>query len=243
MERALSADVVRRGSAAVAHLAGEDPIRQVPACPGWSLLDLAVHLGSAHGWGAAVLASGVRSDPPTDPAAAPAAERLAWMRAQGDAVAAALGACDPDENCWTFGAPRTAAFWVRRMACETEVHRWDAVSAVGETSVLDPRVAAEGLDELLAVFFPRMLRDAGHAAAWLAGGVLLLEASDGSRSWIFGTDDAGAVVTPGARTVALTLHASPSELYLWGVNRIPLAEVAHAGDDSVGSLWQATMRF
>ena len=44
----------------------------------------------------------------------------------------------------------TLAFWARRMVHETMVHRVDAASAVGVEPELDPALAQDAIDELLA---------------------------------------------------------------------------------------------
>src|ERR1019366_10224384 len=62
----------------------------------------------------------------------------------------ALVAAPPDLRCWTFlPAPSPLAFWARRQAHETTIHRVDAELASGPVAPVTPEFAADGLDELL----------------------------------------------------------------------------------------------
>jgi uncharacterized protein (TIGR03083 family) len=108
----------------------------VPTCPGWQVRDLVRHQAYVHAWAArhvtgqpstaldeddeeAVLAGG-----PAD------AELIDAYRSGHSALVAALRAADPDLDCATFmPAPSPLAFWARRQAHGTAIHRYDAQSA------------------------------------------------------------------------------------------------------------------
>ena len=118
-----TAHLAQDAAAAVAVLRTTDLSSPVPGCPGWVLRDLAGHLGGVHRWATAVVRTGERGGPKyaTPP---PDGELADWL-AQGAAdLVAVLG--DPDRPCWTFSGEGTAAFWARRQALETVVHRIDA---------------------------------------------------------------------------------------------------------------------
>jgi len=95
-----------------------------------------------------------------------------------------LAAADPAVRCWTFlPAPSPLAFWARRQAHETAIHRADAqlaAAAAGSGADLDPfpaGLAADGVDELLMGFGgrnPGSLSD--------APGVLVISAEDGAAA-------------------------------------------------------------
>ena len=112
----------------------------VPSCPGWAVRDLLKHTGYVHRWATGFVAEGL-----TRPGGAseeeilgqgPAdAELPGWFREGHAALVRALGAADPGLNCWAFlPAPSPLAFWARRQAHETAIHRVDAELAAGAAS-------------------------------------------------------------------------------------------------------------
>jgi uncharacterized protein (TIGR03083 family) len=110
----------------------------VPTCPGWRVKDLLRHLGHVHRWAGAHVTQAARAA-----AGGPAEEEilragpgdaalLGWFREGHAGLADALRSADPGLSCWTFlDAPSPLAFWARRQAHETAIHRADAQSAAG----------------------------------------------------------------------------------------------------------------
>ena len=88
---------------------------------------------------------------------------LDWFRAGHAALVQTLDAAGPGLDCWTFlpGAVSPLAFWARRQAHETTMHRVDvqlAAAAAAPPGHLDPipaELAADGVDELLMGFARR----------------------------------------------------------------------------------------
>lgn len=122
----------------------------VPSCPGWTVADLGLHLGTVHRWAEGLVrtraqrrigSSGdVLDEGPPGPE---------WIREGGAALLATLRAADPDAPMWAWGPDRHVRFWSRRMLHETLVHRMDVELAGGcEPRVASP-VAADAIDELL----------------------------------------------------------------------------------------------
>ncbi|MBV9092398.1 MAG: maleylpyruvate isomerase N-terminal domain-containing protein, partial [Streptosporangiaceae bacterium] len=108
----------------------------VPPCPPWRVRDLLRHTGYIHRWAARHITerpAHVIDGPPeaailVGGAADP--ELLAWFRAGYAALVEVLSAADPALQCATFlDAPSPLAFWARRQAHETAIHRADADSA------------------------------------------------------------------------------------------------------------------
>ena len=151
----------------------------VPACGEWRLRELAHHLGGVHRWAAAAALgdgtapSGVVPPMPPDDALAD------WLREGLDALTVALA--DRGRPCWTLAGPATAAWWRRRQALETAVHRVDAERVLGPASPVDPALAADGVAEVVDVLHPRQLR-LGRAAVPAAA--LRLTTDDGQGSWL-----------------------------------------------------------
>jgi uncharacterized protein (TIGR03083 family) len=139
-------------------LACSDLDRPVPSCPGWTVTDLAHHLGNVHAWAEAAS----RSDevPPIDDGGPTGRDELvAFYGARAGSLVQRLRTADPDEPCWHFGPkPRTVGWWLRRQCHETAVHLWDAQAAVGTPAAIDPAFAADGVDEVLDVFVARQVR-------------------------------------------------------------------------------------
>jgi uncharacterized protein (TIGR03083 family) len=146
--------------AAAADRAGLD--RAIPPCPGWQMRDLLQHIGMVHRWAAANVtrANGrAMTDDEQREAVGPYpadAQLTGWFRDGHAALVRALAAAGPDVPCWTFlPAPSPLAFWARRQAHETTIHRVDAESADGAITPVAAPLAADGIDELLTGFAPR----------------------------------------------------------------------------------------
>jgi uncharacterized protein (TIGR03083 family) len=145
---------IERDAAEVADCLREGPPdAPVDGCPGWDLRELVVHLGRTHRWvTAAVQSPGLPPYPPR-----PDGDRLTeWFTEGAVELVDALREADPARPCWSF-APgiTTSAFWLRRQAQETSVHRWDAQHALGRADGVDPALAADGVDEVARLFYPR----------------------------------------------------------------------------------------
>lgn len=137
-------------------LADCDPATQVPGCPDWSAADLLWHLAEVQWfWGRTV-----RTRPTAPGEADEGPERpptydglLAAFDEYSAALAAELAAADPADPAWTWSQEQTVGFVVRRQAHEALIHRLDAEQAAGQTTPLDPVLAADGVDECLDVMF------------------------------------------------------------------------------------------
>src|SRR5215467_439058 len=109
---------------------------QVSACPGWRVRDLLKHLGYVHRWAAGYLTEGL-----TEIVGEPSEEVIlgqgpgdgelpGWFREGHAALVRAIETADPGLECWSFlSAPSPLAFWARRQAHETAIHRADAEQA------------------------------------------------------------------------------------------------------------------
>jgi len=137
-----------------------EPDTAIPTCPGWTMRDLALHLGTVHRWVLAKLSAGLatprqRSDdegsPPSDDALAD------WLLEGHRELLNTLRAADPDLKYFTFLADPLPPlhFWARRQAHETGMHRVDAESASGAVTPFGTPFAADGIDEMLTGFAPR----------------------------------------------------------------------------------------
>ncbi|MCI2265695.1 maleylpyruvate isomerase family mycothiol-dependent enzyme [Sediminivirga luteola] len=131
----------------------------VAACPGWTLRELAGHLGEVHGWAAHIVDGGDPRDNPVErPESRDAPALGTWYARQAENLLTALTEAGADRECWTMAPPRTTQFWWRRQVHETLVHLWDARTALDLPAPLDPQLAWDGVAEVAEVFYPRQLR-------------------------------------------------------------------------------------
>lgn len=210
---------------------------EVAACPGWTLSGLVEHLGQIHRWAAFCARHGRAPD--RDEAAALETfdvDRAAdWYR---ECLAELLGVLvdlDPEAATWhPFPGPRVAAFWPRRQAHETAMHRWDAQHAIGMPDPIDPDLAADAVDEYVEVVVPRRLaRDGLDVPA----GTLHLHCTDAAGEWlVWGEHGQYRMVRDHARGDAVL--RGPAEAILlacWG--RADTAGLDIFGDEAVLAGW------
>jgi uncharacterized protein (TIGR03083 family) len=216
----------------------------VPACPGWAVVDLVGHIGSAWGWAADTVATGQRSEFPLPPdGIGPEAVRT-WSHAQLTAALEAMRAADPDADCWTFGLPRSVAFWMRRQALESALHAHDTEEAAGAVTPIDPEVARDGVDEFLTVMLPRWVKQ--HPEGW-SGETYHLHRTDGEGEWLVRLGPDGDVDTQRTHAKGDVALRGPAEaLWLFITGR---ADAGHAqtlevlGEASLVERWAATIKF
>ncbi|MFP8905988.1 maleylpyruvate isomerase family mycothiol-dependent enzyme [Streptomyces atacamensis] len=176
----------------------------VEHCDGWTLRDLAGHLGTGNLWAAAAVTEGHgdhRPRVPRDPA-----ELAGWFEETCSVLLDALRA-DPSAPAWTFHPPHTVGFWRRRRCLETLVHRWDAENALGTARPLDTETAAEGVAEVFDTMAPRQL---ARGRAVPPGQAVRLVSADTGASWVHG---------PGTPVATASATAADLLLMLWG--RVP----------------------
>ncbi|MEY2243680.1 maleylpyruvate isomerase family mycothiol-dependent enzyme [Streptomyces sp. BF23-18] len=232
-----------RSLAAAAEKAGTDA--EVTTCAGWQVRDLVRHTGMVHRWATAFVAEGHTSYHPDG--GVPDLdhhELLTWFREGHARLVDTLAGASPDVRCWSFlPAPSPLAFWARRQAHETTVHRVDAESALGvEPTAVPPDLAVDGIDELLRGFHardrsklrtaePRVLRVRATDrpdAVWTVR--LSSEAPIGERGDHAHPDS-------GENTdVDCELTGPAAGLYLALWNRAPFPSVT--GDASLATLWR-----
>ena len=122
----------------------------VPSCPGWTVADLVRHVAQVYLHKVALMRTGEEPEEWPPPSLAAEAPLAALGRAYG-ALRAEFRTRGPGLPALTWYDPdQTVAFWIRRMAQETVIHRIDAELAAGlpVTPVPDD-LAADGVDEVL----------------------------------------------------------------------------------------------
>ncbi|MET7941373.1 maleylpyruvate isomerase family mycothiol-dependent enzyme [Streptomyces sp. NPDC005302] len=224
---------------AAAEAAGVDA--KVATCPEWQIRDLVRHTGMVHRWATAFVAEGHTSYHPDGGLPdLDGDDLLAWFREGHGRLVKTLADASPDLECWSFlPAPSGLAFWARRQAHETTVHRIDAASArEGEPDPVAPEFAVDGIDELLRGFHgrpksrvrseePRVLR---VTATDVPTAVWTVRLSDQAPV----SDRAASTADAPPADCELAGPAALLYLALW--NRAPFPSVT--GDASLAALWR-----
>ncbi|MDX3228179.1 maleylpyruvate isomerase family mycothiol-dependent enzyme [Streptomyces sp. ME19-01-6] len=220
------------------------PDAQVPTCPEWRVRDLLAHIGMVHRWVTRTVTEGltelVRPQPGQEPEDA---DLTPWFRDGHGALVRALTEADPDGRYFTIlpTSHSPLAFWARRQAHETAVHRVDAESALGkDLSPVDPAFAADGLDELLAGFHAT-----GRSKVRTeAPRTLRLRATDAEVVWTVRLSEGAPRAEVGdAKDADCELSGPVEELYLTLWNRLPLERLRATGDISLAELWRERSGF
>ncbi|NNG40350.1 maleylpyruvate isomerase family mycothiol-dependent enzyme [Flexivirga sp. ID2601S] len=221
----------------------------VPTCPQWSALQLIAHTGMVHRWATAVIRGDEAAKAPsysagleeegmqqTDPGG--------WLLAGSDALERALRDAPADLDVFFFlnDAPESRLAWARRQCHETTVHAFDALAArLGQVpsaadAELDPRIAADGIDELLRGFATRrkesMLTSRPISVA--------VQPDDVEQSWTLRLSPDGTTCDLGLPDRAdSTWTGTAAELYLglWNRGR----QIGQDGLDVIG-FWRDNMR-
>lgn len=231
----------REGAAVGAVAAAGDLDAPVPSCPRWSLDRLVGHLGWVYNWVSEHLEQRSatmlnRDDVPRPPRGEAVVD---WYGAAHARVLDALRGTDPATEVWSWAGINTGAFWHRRLAHETLIHRWDAENAAGEPGPLDSDLAADGVDELIEAILPFQV---GLAADALPEGTLHLHRTDGEGEWLCriseGRLEAERIHARG--DVAVRGTGEQLDLVLW--RRITPDDVEVFGDAGVLAAWTALGR-
>lgn len=212
----------------------------VPSCPGWSLFDLAEHIGQGRRRWATIIATGPSAErpagtAPADSAPAPRdrAELEAWLADSVTEFDAAVRTVGPDRGCWTWWgdsqSPETAEGVARHQVQEMAVHTYDAQLAVGAPEPLPEEVALDGVEEFLStcvstdIAWPHEPITLGFRAT--EGPVWRLDLTDDGARYARVTDEESAGEAYDAST-----DAPASDIVSWMYNRVPLESLRISGD-------------
>jgi uncharacterized protein (TIGR03083 family) len=230
---------VRAEGEALARAAEAGPLdAPVPGCPGWDVEALLRHMGDVHRWAATIVGERIPErlqrdfEGPADPDTL-----LVWYLEGCVTLVDALEAASPDESFWFWGpAPNALAFWARRQANETAIHRCDAESAHGPITPLTTVDALDALDEWVVLATRRAKAPEGE------GRILRLAPDDARATWSVILGEHVEVTSDRGRGHC-DLRGSASDLYLWSMNRRGTEGLTVTGDESLLQVWTDTMKF
>jgi uncharacterized protein (TIGR03083 family) len=208
----------RESDRLAAVVAGGDEDAPIAACPGWTVRDLAAHVGEVQRFWAWVLREGVTEHPASDavPVASPGPDLVSWLAGGADLLVTALQGLDPQTPSWAWWpGPWTVGQVARHQLHEVALHRWDAEETGGsEPEPFPADQAADGIDELLHVTLSAERRPwAGRP------GVLVIDPDDVEPGWTLDCTGPLPVVHDGAASTAdcrLLGPAADVQLLLWG---------------------------
>jgi len=171
----------------------------VPTCPDWTVRRLIGHQGMVHRWAAANLRGKTVEIDATERAGRRAPSPVDWLRDGAIDLVAAITTAPDDVQTVVFlnDAPGPRAFWARRQCHETTIHSVDALAAAlgryptSADTAIDPAVAVDGIDELLAGFMTRNKSRLRSESPMVVGVV----AEESPTGWLVEVGPAPAVVT------------------------------------------------
>jgi uncharacterized protein (TIGR03083 family) len=237
--------VETEGTALGAALAAGPLSAPVPTCEGWTVADLAVHVGDVCGFWSHVLCEGT-GEPKTPFPDPPEGEALApWFADLHRHLVERLAATPADTEVWTwFRNDHSAGFVARRCAHELAVHRVDAQSARGAASPIAAELAVDGIDEIMGALLETRDRSGRGTARRLE-----LRPTDADVEWTITIRSDHIDVArrssaeeqeddPGAR-----LSGSASDIELLLYHRPPLGPTETNGDASLLEEWYREFTF
>lgn len=220
-----------------------NPNGRVPWSDRWTVRSVARHVAGSHHAVALILAD----RPTADFKKAAAMPRVEaddpafpeWFATNTERLVTECRTVSSTAACW---APHplvsgTAAYWRRRIAYDTLVHRWDAETGAGIAgAAMAPEAAADAVDELLDVGL-RVTRALTQAPA---APPVRLACTDEARAWDLDLTEVGRLtIRTEPIDPALTLRGSAEALllFLWGRIDIESAPVEVDGDRLLLARW------
>jgi uncharacterized protein (TIGR03083 family) len=202
--------------------------------------DLLAHIGRVHRWAAGNAErapgdgfwSGNEIEIP-EPVARPR-----WVREGAGTLMQVLDRV-PERPAWTWMPPHTIAFWQRRQAHETAMHRVDAQSAAGDPRPIDASLAADGIDEWLEIVGKTPWRSppTGH------GECLHFHCTDVEGEWLVRLGAEGVEVERIHAKGDVAARGSASDLLCWLQGRGPLDRLEVFGDEALLRRWREAATF
>jgi len=209
----------------------------VPACPGWTVQSVLVHLGRVYrSVTEHVVARSTEMIPFAKTPSPDGFDVVSWYREGLDSMLEALRGIDPNEPVWSFSDNKTAGFYFRRMAHETAMHRFDAEAATGTPAPFDGDMAADGIAELYESVLPAGLV---RRKVTLPSGSLHLHRTDGDGEWMIKAVDGTIVLTHEHGKGDAAVRGSASDLFVFAWHRGLPHTLQFFGDEAVARAWAA----
>ncbi len=217
----------------------------VPSCPGWTVADLARHVGEVYLHKTLAMREGAEPEP-WPPAELADSEPLTLLDRAYAALLAEFATRKPEDPAGSWYTPdQTVGFWIRRMAQETVIHRIDAELGTGQPVAPVPAdLAIDGIDELLKVFVAYSVAEWGDYFTGILTGSpgRTYEVRAGGAVWRVRTGPGLSAVEDGAGddTADVTVTGPPAAVLRWMWNRESAGEpsgvTVEGAPEAVGEL-------
>nr|WP_269327665.1 maleylpyruvate isomerase N-terminal domain-containing protein [Kineosporia mesophila] len=212
---------------------------QVPTCPGWTLFDLAAHIGEGRRSWASTVAAGPSGTGRVPFSGTPAAPRepealVEWLAQSCQELLDALVETGPDRGCWSWWGdsqtPLTTGAVARHQLHEISMHTYDAQVAVGGPQPLPTQIAVDGVEEFLFTCCSTTTIAWPHEPATID-----YEVTEG-RSWRQHLSVEGSRITrnDGTESAAgVRIRGAASDLMLFLFDRISIETLVIDGDRKI----------
>lgn len=213
---------------------------EVPTCAGWEVDDLLLHVGRVYCRVAMLVSERAMSPQDYPPAPPEGTDPVDYVNNALDELVDALSSADADTPVWNWSEEsQTAAFWARRMAHESAVHRYDAQRAHGVAQPIDADLARDGLDEMIDVLLPRVVERDGVE---LPSATFVFATTD-DEDWPIRLGPAGVERLDVAKDPDVAVRGTPSALLLATYNRVKWSSLEVDGDATLLDAWSQLLKF
>lgn len=234
------------------------PQARVPSCPDWTAEDLFWHLAWVQSWWATIVRDNVtgpdaRQLLPERPPARP--ELLRFYEQASRDLREVLSTVAADTPAWTRSDDHTVGFIRRKQAHEALIHRIDAEITAGNRTAMDPRLSADGVDEVLRVMYSGVPEWGNFAPD--ESRTLGIQATDTGDTWLItlgrftGTDpdDGTSYNEPDfhvagsdlGQPASALIRGRAADLDCWLWHRPPAAPTVRTGDGDVLAEFEAAI--
>lgn len=212
----------------------------VPCCPGWDVAEVVWHLATVYEHKVRVIADNAWPDP-WPPADFDAREEIGFLEQAKADLMTTFADHPADEQTTTFFADDTSVgFWIRRMAMEVAVHRYDAELAHRDLTPIPEDIALDGIDEILHVMLAGPWWDGRVDTEHPLDGTVAVEADE--RRWLCDVRRTAVTVEDDSELSAdATVAGDPQELFLWLWGRLDDASVGFTGDEALAHEFRARL--
>lgn len=205
---------------------------KVPSCEGWVVADVVSHTGEVYEHKVRVMADNAWPDP-WPPAEFEGQPPIDFLRQAKTDLFEEFSRHEPSEETTTFGEDTTIAFWIRRMALEAAVHRYDVELAHGDVTPVADDIAVDGIDEVLRVML-EVDETENVPTEFPVDALVAIEA--GGERWLVDLRERSVTISSDQLTPAVvTVSGDPQSVYLWLWGRVGDDRVNVQGDRATSS--------
>jgi len=215
----------------------------LPHIEGWTVQAVVAHTGWICRYVSLCLEAPATQPPRRSDIAEPPAgpDVLEWFDEGRRLVISSLESSDPTQVRPTWTGPQPGEWWIRRLAQESSMHRWDAYAATESPDPIDAHLALDGIDEVFDVFAPHRLQ---FATLNGSGQKIHLHATDvEAGEWTVTLEPKGLTWERAHEKGDVAARGPVSDLLLMLWSRIPPSRLEVFGDAALLDRWQQAAKF